>query len=1269
MRRQKALLLVLLWLPAIVVAARVQVKNLRTENRCCPMGLQTTTPHFSWQIVSDENDVRQTGYRIMVASSIENLNQGKGDLWDSWAVASSSQLWIAYQGKPLKSNQRAYWKVKVYTNKGEMPWSNQPLTDKRRQRRQEAKADSTPDFFSIGLLNESHWSGRWIGLEQMMDDEHGGRFSRLAARYLRNEFAISKPLRRATAYVAAVGLYELYVNGRRIGNEVLTPIPSDYRKTIYYNTYDVTEIMRDSAPEAGAPSTDTHAVCVGIVLGNGRAFNMRQDKPYKNTTFGFPKCRMNIIVEYDDGTTERLVTNEKWRITANGPIRANNEYDGEVYDDNLSFNGNDNENVNWNGWAMVGFDDSQWLQAERTALPEGTLCGQPADGMHEENGINPVSIRQTSPDSWIADFGQNMAGWAALRVDGNKGDTIRIRYAERLTDDGKLYTDNLRSARSEDIYICSGRENGRWWKPTFVTHGFRYVEVTGGNISHSSARMAQPPVKACPVNDRMSVIGSFACSDSILNKVYRNAVWGIRSNYKGMPVDCPQRDERQPWLGDRTVGSLGESFIFGNERLYSKWMRDICEAQRSDGCIPDVAPAFWNYYTDDVTWPAALPFTCDMLYRQFGNLQPIADSYPYIKRWLNHIIAEYSDRDGIITKDKYGDWCVPPERPDLIHSEDPARKTDGSLIATAYTIGSLQLAARFATLLGITDDAAKWNEQGERLTKAFNQRFLHAKRGTSPRPGHVLYPDSVFYGNNTATANLLALAFALVPDSCRQDVVRNVVRNVVKQNKEHISCGVIGISWLLRALSDNGFADVAWRLATQNTYPSWGYMAEQGATTIWELWNGDTANPAMNSGNHVMLLGDLLTWCYQYLGGIRSDDAYKHIRLSPCFSIPDCDHVDVGYDTPYGHVVSRWTKTDKQVVWDVEIPANSEAEIVLDALVAGAVLPRHLTSGRHHFEFELPGQTEFLYRQASFPSCHASTIVELDNGTLLAAYFGGTHENHPDCNIYVSRKDKGNEQWQAPQLVADGDGTACWNPVLFQMPDGEVWLFYKVGKSVPEWTGWLTRSKDGGLTWTKPEQLQEGLLGPIKNKPIVYRNRLICPSSTETKDRIWRIHFEILDLQTRQWTKVSPPWWSDDNLKVIQPTILVCGDTLRALCRTRNSYLALSESTDGGNTWTQPVLTSIPSNGSGIDAVTLRDGTHRMVYTPFASLPGIPHGERTPLCLAKSNDGLHWTIIKTFEDSPLGEYSYPAIIEGHDGRLYITYTWRRQRIGWKTFDN
>ena len=1210
-----------------VVKPDVSVGNLRVENLDNPLGIDTAEPRFSWQIASDKQNVRQTAYQIIV-------NDDNGEVWNTDKIDSDQQLWIPYAGKKLQSNTHCTWRVKVWTTAGESEWSNHAR-------------------FSIGLLDEGKWSGYWIGLERLLPGEERGMHTRMAARYLRKDFQLKdKEIKRATAYVAGIGLHEFYVNGQRMGDGVLQPVPSDYRKTIYYNTYDITEsIEKYPLMCEGAGK----CLCLGIVLGNGRYFPMQQHKPYKIHTFGYPKCRINVIVEYTDGTTQRLQTDDKgWKITADGPIRANNEYDGEEYDARKEML----------GWSDVGSNTSKWLNAERTDIPQAYLRAQMTPGMKMLQQITPQSLKGN-----IIDIGQNIAGWLKVRVRGQKGDTIRIVYAEKLNADGTLYRDNFRNARSTDIYICNGDEgqNGRWWRPTFVYHGFKYAEVIGLKNATKDDFVAEV------VADEMLSTGQFECSDTILNKVMKNAWWGILDNYKGMPLDCPQRDERQPWLGDRTIGALGESFLFDNERLYTKWMRDICEAQRTDGCIPDVAPAFWNYYSDDVAWAAALPFSCDMLWRQYGNREAIERCYPYIKKWVQHIIEEYS-RDGIIHCGKYADWCVPPEKLDLIHSQDPARKTDVTLISTAYIIRTMQLMEQWGC------EADYWRPIREQMARAFNKKFLTVKRGTSPRPGHVLYPDSVFYGNNTVTANILPLAIGIVPDDCKDDVIKNVVENICVQNKHHVSCGVIGISWLLRGLSDNGFPDVAYRLATNKTYPSWGYMTENGATTIWELWNGDKANPKMNSGNHVMLLGDLLTWCYQYLGGIRSADAYKHIILKPAFDIQDCEWTNVSYDSPYGTIKSHWKKTLQHLDWDVTVPSNTTADVCLPN---GET--KTIGSGSYHFSVDIPSshpaivKDEFLYTKAPFPEAHASTIVETKKGDLVVAYFGGTKERNPDVCIWVSRKPKGADVWSAPMMVADGvfpEGRhACWNPVLYEMPDGELWLFFKIGPSVSEWTGWLTKSKDGGKTWSKREPLPDGFLGPIKNKPELINGRLLCPSSTE--DNGWRFHMEIYDLKTKQWKYVpvesTEAIKTDDNqlhpIDCIQPSILKLKDgRLQVLMRTHNAHIATSYSSDNGNTWTAVTLLDIENNQSGTDAVTLQDGRHVLIYNNFETLPLTKKGVRTPCSIALSDDGTHWHHALTLEDSPIDQYSYPAIIQGRDGTLHCVYTWRRQRIAYKQID-
>ena len=1257
-----------------VVKPDVSVVNLRVENLDKPLGIDTAEPRFSWQITSNKPNVRQTAYHIIVSDD-------KGEIWNTGKVESDQQLWIHYTGKQLQSNTACTWKVKVWTTQGESDWSSD-------------------ECFSIGLLHEGKWSGYWIGLEQLMPGEERGMHTRMAARYLRKEFSLKdKAIKRATAYVAGIGLHEFYVNGQRIGDGVLQPVPSDYRKTIYYNTYDITSYILHH----------TSDICLGIALGNGRYFPMQQHKAYKIHTFGYPKCRINVIIEYADGTTQRLQTDDKgWKVTADGPIRANNEYDGEEYDARMEMK----------DWAKVGFDDSKWLKAERTDIPQAYLRAQMTPGMKVLQRIQPASIKGT-----IVDIGQNIAGWLKVRIRGQKGDTIRIVYAEKLNADGTLYRENFRNARSTDIYVCNGEEgNGRWWTPTFVYHGFKYAEIIGLKNATKDDFIAEV------VADEMTATGHFECSDTILNKVMRNAWWGILDNYKGMPVDCPQRDERQPWLGDRTMGSLGESYLFDNERLYTKWMRDICEAQRTDGCIPDVAPAFWNYYSDDVAWAAALPFGCDMLYRQYGNREAIDRSYPAIKKWVEHIIEEYS-KDGIIHCGKYADWCVPPEKLELIHSQDEARKTDVTLISTAYIIRTMQLMEQWGC------EAEHWRPIRETMTAAFNKQFLTIKRGTSPRPGHVLYPDSVFYGNNTVTANLLPLALGIVPDNCKEDVVKQIVENICVKNKGHVSCGVIGISWLLRALSDNGFSDVAYLLATQKKYPSWGYMVENGATTIWELWNGDKASPKMNSGNHVMLLGDLVTWCYQYLGGIKTEG--NHIVLKPAFEIQDCEWTNVSYDSPYGRITSNWKKTLQHLDWHVEIPCNTTATICLPDGTT-----KEIGSGFYDFSCDIPTshpaimKDEFLYEHTFFPEAHASTIVETRKGDLVAAYFGGTHEKDPDVCIYVNIKKKGSDVWSSPILAADGvldlsdprikyaglsgmneettsaeagpvkalsekkgfitydyitkksrialpktlKRKSCWNPVLFEMPNGELWLFFKIGSSVGDWTGWLTKSKDGGKTWSDKEPLPfdsdgRAFLGPIKNKPELIDGRLLCGSSTE--DNGWRFHMEILDLKTRQWKYIpvesTVATKTDDTkqhpIDCIQPSILKLKDgRLMVMMRTHNARLAKSYSSDGGQTWTPVELSDVENNQSGTDAVTMQDGRHVLIYNNFETLPMTKKGPRTPCSIALSDDGTHWHHALTLEDSPIDQYSYPAIIQGKDGSLHCLYTWRRQRVAYKNID-
>ncbi|MGI6233484.1 MAG: family 78 glycoside hydrolase catalytic domain [Prevotella sp.] len=770
---------------------------------------------------------------------------------------------------------------------------------------------------------EWKWTGQWIGLEHLQPNERGGLHPILSARYFKNTFKLKHQVKQATAYVIGLGNYRLFINKKEVApEEVLKQVPSDYRKTLYYNAYDVTDML-----------TDCDSAEVMIELGSGRYFTQRQNRFHAGPIFGKPKCRVNIDVLYSDGSKQTWSTNSKWKMTTQGPVRNNNIYDGETYDARKE---------------LRFLPDSAWQRAQLCLIPDGDYRQCDIPPIVASRLGNPLSITQKG-DTAILDFGQNISGWVNIHARAQKGDTIRLLFAERLASNGNLYRDNLRSAQCLDTYVSNGED--QWWHPSFVTHGFRYVGVTGQRNPTKEdfeAYYVADSMKSLPVTKECYT--GFVTSNEVLNKIVRNAWWGIKSNYQGFPIDCPQRDERQPWLGDRTVGALGESYLFDNAKLYRKWMRDICESQRSDGELPDVAPAYWHIYTENVTWPAALPFICDMLYRQYADSLTMKQAYPHIKKWLLHIIDAYRVDPGIIGRDKYGDWCVPPESLEIVLTKDSTRLTDGKLIATAYTIACMRIAGNIARIIGSESEAGDWFTRAEEMKKAFNDCFL-VDKSRSGRSARSVKPNRVFYGNNTPTANILALAFRLVPDSLRPAVVASLVYNLEKKNHSHVNCGVIGISWLLRTLSENGHANLAYKIATQTTYPSWGYMLEQGATTIWELWNGNTANPKMNSGNHVMLLGDLLTWCYQYLAGIRPLNAgYGHFVVKPSFAISHLDSVNAAYPSHWGLIKSSWKKSGKSVTWQVEVPQNCQADLYFPD---GKV--QTVKEGHHSFTFQLNG--------------------------------------------------------------------------------------------------------------------------------------------------------------------------------------------------------------------------------------------------------------------------------------------------------------------------
>ena len=898
----------------------ITITNPNVEQQVHEQPLATAQPRFSWNYETDrrsdeknpttESEVIQQNYRIIVATTNENAEKNIGDLWDSGVIPSSQMLYIPYEGEELKSRDKAYWKV---------------ITTVTAKGGKKAKLESDVKSFEISLLNQDDWQTKWIGHE-FEDDVLIGK-TRLAARYLRKEFALQGEVSEARLYVSGMGVYSAYLNGREIApEELLKPTLSWYSERVYFNTYDVTKMLQqgDNA--------------VGIILEGGRYTSLRYNAANPNWDgtdhvfgFGTPRLLLQLEVTYKDGQKETIVSDETWKITNRGPIRTANEWDGETYDGNFDLG----------DWNQADYDDSAWHQAELVEAPEGQLTAQPNPNITVMEKLKPVSLFQKG-DKWYLDMGQNMVGFIDMKARGQQPrDTITLRYAELLTPDSLLYTANLRSSENTDRFIVDCRDVARrvstnqqstiHWHPLFVYHGFRYVEISG---------LRETPnlddFEGWVIYDEMPVTGSFETSNEIINAVYHNAYWGIRSNYRSMPTDCPQRDERMGWTGDRTTGNYGESYIFNNHQLYAKWLTDGDDSQQENGSLANVIPPYWRGYTDNMTWPGAMITVTDMLYTRFGDVEPIRQHYAAWKKWMLHMKNDYM-RAGLMPRDTYGDWCMPPESLELIHSNDATRITDATVISTPFYCYLCGKMAKFAEILGFDEDVAFFQKEITTSTIAFNDKYFNRVTGV--------------YANNTVTANILPLWFGMVPKGLEDKVMESIINKTMNECGGHVSTGVIGIQQLMRCLTEYGHGDLALKIASNDTYPSWGYMYRNGATTIWELWNGNTADPAMNSGNHVMLLGDLILWEYEYLGGIRAlEPGYSKIQLKP-YPIKGLDFVNCSYNSVSGRIESNWKREGKRFEWDFTIPANTTAEVCLPT--ANGYEVKTYGSGKYHLSSEL----------------------------------------------------------------------------------------------------------------------------------------------------------------------------------------------------------------------------------------------------------------------------------------------------------------------------
>ena len=837
-----------------------------TGYRVCRMTEPTgilRTAQFSWQTTSKELNVQQMSYRILVAASKDDLKAERNLLWDSEQTSSDESINIPYQGRRLPYASRVFWQVEVWLNTGE-------------------HLKSPVQSFLTGL-QQFDSKAQWIGKDDAESIIIGDDKSRdLPARYLRRAFSIDSKVKQATLYISGMGWGQTFINGKPVSRDVFGTLQTDYTKTVYYNTYDVTSLLRKGNN------------AIGTVLGNGYVLGFNAGC----TSYGLPRLKAQLVVETVKGVVT-IVTDGEWKVTTEGPIQRNNLWNGERYEAAREVK----------GWTTAAFDDSHWQQAQTLTAPAGIEMPQPCPGMQIQKVFKAKSVRRTSAGTYIIDMGQNMVGQLRVRLVGKKDVPVVIRHAEILDpkDNDKLYVANLRSAKCTDTYVPA-IDGTFTYQPQLTYQGFRYVEISGIDRAPKAK-----DIMGCVIYDGMVDQGTFHCDNELLNKLHENAYWGIIGNYHGMPTDCPQRDERMGWLGDHAMGCFGENFLLDNGALYYKWLQDVWDTQDDDGLIADVAPAFWVVRNKDVAWGALSVYATFMLYRRYNDINAVQKYYPFLQNYINYL--DHNLKDGLVTTNAYGDWCMPPERADLIHSQDPARKTDGSLISSAMYYSMLTMMGQLAMQLGKEGDMLFYDRQQQKLKDAYNRHFYHAESGS--------------YSNNTVTANLLSLEFGLVPDGDEEKVLQNIVDVTRDTYKDHISCGVVGMQHLLTCLTRTGHLDQAMRIILQKDYPSFGYMIEHDATTVWELWNGDTADPAMNSGNHIMLLGDVLPWMYGGLAGIKQSPwsrAFKELDMSLC--MPDeLNHVKATHNTPYGKVSSEWKRTDDGIEWEVEIPANTTARI------------------------------------------------------------------------------------------------------------------------------------------------------------------------------------------------------------------------------------------------------------------------------------------------------------------------------------------------------
>ena len=897
--------------------------SLRCEYRVNPQGIDETLPRLTWQVAGGERGARQTAYQILVASSAELLRKNSGDLWDSGKVLSAETVNIAYAGRPLASRQPCFWKVCLWDDQGRVHWSETA-------------------GWTMGLLHADDWRADYISFRDPAPVwQDTTNLFLPPAHQFRKEFATTKTVRRATIYATALGIHELYLNGERIGDALFAPGWTDYHQRAYYNTYDVTPLVKRGGNALGAWVADgwySGYIGFGFLTGIGT------EKVGRATYGKTPALMAQLELEYTDGSREIIPTDKSWKVTGDGPIREGDFLMGESYDARKEMP----------GWSKPGFDDVKWesaiLAPENGPVPatfyEWANGEQPGDkieikGRPVDLGfqrpakleafpglpvrpieeIKPVAITSPTNGVCIFNLGQNFAGVVRLKVKGPAGTTLQLRYAEMLYPDGRLMTENLRKARATDHYVLRGDKNGEEWTPRFTFHGFQYVEITG-----FPSQPGKDAITGIVLHSDTPMTSGFECSDPMANRLFKNVVWTQRANFLDLPTDCPQRDERFGWMGDAQIYVHCATLNADVAAFYTKWLREVMESQRPSGTFPGYAPyPFQHGWDFGTAWCDAgiiCPWT---VWQAYGDTRIIERCWPSMVKFMDWRKAASKNFLGINHGNDWGDWL------------SFGKKTPLDFVDTVYFAYSANLMSEMAAAIGKPNEAAEYRELFSHVKTAFNQKYV--------KPDGSLAVD-------TQTAYALALYMDLLPVDLRLKsgkILADKLRSGATAENSGMTTGFLGTRPLLPVLTSVGENDLAVKHFQSDKFPSWGYEVAQGATTIWERWNSYSKefgfggadgkqNASMNSFAHYSF-GAVCEWMINDLAGIQSDGAgYGKIiiRPSPPSAGSNPTHepihwVSAHYDSIHGRITCSWKRTKNQFELETEIPANTTATIYLPA--------------------------------------------------------------------------------------------------------------------------------------------------------------------------------------------------------------------------------------------------------------------------------------------------------------------------------------------------